>query len=360
MESNQHNSTGDHHGVGFSHWLPIYWPSNRQSRGGKVAVFSLVAYALSVFIASYFVVSLWSFYLIALSTAVVALGSTPLAFTRTITRYFDASRGLALGISLMSTGVVAALAPAILAGYVDEYGWRSGYRCVALFVLSMALIVGLFIKDEEKRNTENIETRRIERSSKITSNNYLTDNTFIKLACIFFLVALSVSGTIVHFIPMLLHLNVGAIEAGKIASVLGISVMLGRLMTGILIDRFHAPTVAATLFGLSSIGYIVFILGGSNYSIFIAIAIGISMGAEVDLISYLVSRYFGLNKYGVIYGSLYAIFLVGASISPLLLAFLFDTNGSYSQALSFATLALVFASLLCMSLRPFPQVDRHG
>ncbi|MFQ3246787.1 MAG: MFS family permease [Arenicella sp.] len=57
-----------------------------------VAVFSLAAYAACLFAASYFVVSLWSFYLIAIITALVAIGSSPLTFTRVITGWFDSAR----------------------------------------------------------------------------------------------------------------------------------------------------------------------------------------------------------------------------------------------------------------------------
>lgn len=324
----------------------------------RVAVFSLVAYALSIFISSYFVVSLWTFYLMAIVTAVVALGSTPLAFTKTITSHFDSARGLALGIALMSTGFVAALAPALLTDYVDQFGWRSGYRGLSFFIISMAVIVWVFIKDDPKKEIQSVEDKQVEKNGEGQLKLYLTDKTFIKLGTIFFLVALAVSGTIIHFIPMLLHLEIDAADAGKLAAVLGVSVMVGRLVTGFLIDRFHAPNVASLLFGLSSIGYIVFLFGGANYAIFAAMAIGISMGAEVDLIGYLVSRYFGLKRYGLIYGALYAIFLVGASISPLLLAILFDTYDSYTQALSLATAALLFASFLCLSLGSFSKSNQ--
>lgn len=319
-----------------------------------VAVVSLTAYAMSIFAASYLVVSLASFYVAAILTALVALGSSPLTFTRVITGWFDSARGLALGISLMGTGLVAALAPPMLTAYVDEFGWRAGYRALSIFVFAMAVMVWIFIKEDPEHEQTDMK-KIIASKDKIGLVQLIKSRVFIQLAGIFFMVAVAVSGVIVHFIPMLVSLEIDAAAAGNIAAVLGVSVMVGRLVAGFLIDRFHAPNVASVLFGMSSLGLLMFLLGGANYSILAAVAIGISMGAEVDLIGYLVSRYFGLSMYGSIYGILYAVFLVGASLSPLLLGYLFDVNGGYTESLILATALLTTASMLCLSLEGFPK-----
>ena len=45
----------------------------------------------------------------------------------------------------------------------------------------------------------------------------------------------------------------------------------------------------------------------------------VSLGAEVDIVGYLVSRYFGLRRYGEIYGYIFAIFTIGSGVGPYLI-----------------------------------------
>ncbi|MGY9107317.1 MAG: MFS transporter, partial [Alphaproteobacteria bacterium] len=81
-----------------------------------------------------------------------------------------------------------------------------------------------------------------------------------------------------------------------------ISTIVGRLVSGYLLDRFFAPYIAAAFFGLPLLS--IALLSGvtSDYAFFIInIGLGLGLGAEIDLMGFLVSRYFGLRSYGQIY-----------------------------------------------------------
>jgi fucose permease len=166
---------------------------------------------------------------------------------------------------------------------------------LALLVIAMTIVVWVFIKEDPNQSTNQSTLANNTNKQGVSFRQAVKNRTFAILSTIFFLLALAVSGMIIHFIPMLLNLGVSANQAGKIAAVLSVSLMAGRLVTGFLIDRFYAPRVAAILFGLSSIGLTMFLIGGVQFALVAAVAIGITMGAEVDLIGYLVSRYFGLK-----------------------------------------------------------------
>ena len=74
-----------------------------------------------------------------------------------------------------------------------------------------------------------------------------------------------------------------------------------------------------------------------------AVLVGLGMGAEVDLIAYLQSRYFGLRAFGQIYGYLFAVFTVGTGLGPFLMGAAYDATGSYrvrvDRALCFCSCA---------------------
>lgn len=316
-----------------------------------VSTISLFFYALSFFLLSKFTTSLTSFYLISLAAAVLAIGTTPITFTHAITGWFNKARGLALGMALVGTGVTGILAPLFLTPYVDENGWRSGLQVLGVIVFIAAIFVGIFLKDAPKLEDVSgpIENAEAEKTTTL-SQTRSTRSVFILLAFIFFLVAIAVSGLIVHFIPMLKDAGVAPAKAGQFAAVIGLSIICGRIVTGFLIDRFFAPRVAAILFGLSALGYAVFAFGGPNFAIFAAIAVGLSMGAEVDLIAFLTSRYFKLSSYGKIYGSLYVVFVVGAAISPVAMGCVFDRFGAYDLAIIVSVLCLAASAFLSLLL----------
>ncbi len=322
-----------------------------------VASISLVFYAACMYAMTLFVDSLWSFYILAAATALLAAGSSPVTFSRAVMGWFDKARGIALGLTLLGTGVAGVLAPLFLSDYVASNGWRMGYQLLAVIVLLAAIFVALFIKNDPIMSQQkDIGLSTSAQNTGLSYNEAFKTPVFYVLASIFILVALAVSGPIIHFIPMLIGLGVSATEAGQLAAIIGVSVMVGRLVTGVLLDCFFAPRVATLLFSLATLGFFLFLWGGANFAIFAAVAVGISIGGEVDLIGYMVSKYFGLRAYGVVYGSLYAVFVVGAGLSPFLTGVMYDLTGSYQIVFIIAAICLALASFLSLFLRPFPKL----
>jgi hypothetical protein len=79
------------------------------------------------------------------------------------------------------------------------------------------------------------------------------------------------------------------------------------------------------------------------------------VGAEVDLIGYLVARYFGIHAYGQIYGRQYATFLIATGLSPVILGAVRDVTGSYTGSLFTAAVFMVVSAALFAKLPKFEQ-----
>ena len=78
--------------------------------------------------------------------------------------------------------------------------------------------------------------------------------------------------------------------------------------------------------------------------------IGLALGAEVDMIGFFASRYFGLKRFGQLYGVLFAIFTVGAGLGPLLLGTLYTRLHSYGSGFVICGVGLGLASLCVLAL----------
>jgi hypothetical protein len=119
-------------------------------------------------------------------------------------------------------------------------------------------------------------------------------------------------------------------------------------------DRFYAPYVAAFFFGSAAIGIALLWSGLSGASVYAAaLLVGLGLGAEVDIIAYLTSRYFGLHSFGEIYGYLFAVFALAGALGPVLMAAGFDRTGSYNAPVIFFFFATITGVILMTRLGPY-------
>ena len=89
-----------------------------------------------------------------------------------------------------------------------------------------------------------------------------------------------------------------------------------------------------------------------------AIFIGLSIGAEVDLLAFLAGRYFGLHSFGTTFGLLLAAILTGSAVGPLMYGIGFETTGSYVSILTICVVANVIAVLLTGLLGRYPDWEK--
>jgi MFS family permease len=169
----------------------------------------------------------------------------------------------------------------------------------------------------------------------------------------FFLVAIAINGTVAHVVPLLTDHGFSTAAAAATMGVFGIATMTGRLLAGYLVDRFFAPFVA-TVFFLAPIAGFALLTSASTLLPAIGVSLlGLGLGAEIDLIAFLVSRYLGQRTFGEIYGFCFMIFGLGSSFGRFLGGLVFDLAGSYGPALIGAAAALVAAVVLVNFLGPY-------
>ena len=317
-----------------------------------VTAISLLGYAAFLLLFPFMDGSLSMLYALSFGYAIFGMGTTGLAFTRAVNAFFVKNRGLALGIALTSGGVMAYAIPRFMTPFVAENGWRAGYVVMFLIVLVSTPLVYFLLRDEpETDNSE--DAAAAQTKSGTTFSAAIRTVTFWKVAAIFLFISSAVLGLIPAFIPLLQDAGLTAAEAGGLAAIMGLSVMVGRLLIGFIIDRIFAPYVTAMAFTLVALGCLALGLGGVDYAIFAAIALGFAVGAEVDLIGYFTARYFGLQHYGAIYGLLYSVFIFGAAISPLYTGYIWDVTGNYDLALMIAAALMIPVVVISLTLPRF-------
>jgi nitrate/nitrite transporter NarK len=194
--------------------------------------------------------------------ALAGAGTLPITFTRAISRWFNEKRGLALGVALIGTGVSGALTK-LYAGYlIGEVGWRMAYVGVGALPLLIAFPAAYFLfrdVDDPKaaKRAQQLSNHQIASGHGavygMTLKQCLTDWRFWLLGLTFIPLSFAIGGPIPNLETLLQNKGFDVGDAIFLASLVGYSVLIGRLLGGFLLDHFWAPAVACVMLMLPAI-----------------------------------------------------------------------------------------------------------
>jgi len=326
----------------------------------RVALPCILGLSAGFFIAAAMNGGLWMLYLAYGSVALLGAGTTPVTWTRAIAGSFEHQRGLALGLALAGTGVCAILMPQVVVWIIGHQGWRAAYACLALLPLVLALPVAwAWFKPVTTTGVGGVpdDARQVRHWGYTLAESARSYRFWVVLLSIL-LIYLAASGVVSNLIPALTDLGFTAQQAANVQSVFGVSVILGRIIVGFLVDRYWAPAVAAVSLSLPALGC--WILTGQPsllWAALAAITLGFAAGAELDLMSFLAARYFGVRHYAKIYAVLYAVLAIAGGIAPPLFARVFDVTGSYQSGFVLAAGSFLGGALILLALGRYPK---HG
>lgn len=331
----------------------------------RVGLWSTLLLSLGYFVLTQLNENIAVFYVTWLLIALVGGGTTPVVWTRAINIWFDKGRGLALGLTLGGSGLSGIFGPIFCTLLIGAYGWQGGYAGIGLLILLVALpVLYLYFKDHDPSHDHataavDAEPAKVDSSilPGLTLQESLRSVPFWIIAGGFFLVSSTVAGLIINVVPILIDRGLTALDAAQIAGTLGIAVVVGRVGIGYLLDRVSGPLLARLLIGLTAGGCVLLTIEGTgNWVAIIAVmSMGLAAAAEVDLVAYLTSRYFGMKAYGQIYGWQMSAFYLGAAIGPLVVGFAYDAFGGYTQILYGAGFMLLFGAFVVGSLGKAPD-----
>ena len=317
-------------------WIDRYGPR-------RIILPCMTIYVCAIFSLASLRFGLWQFYLTCFVLGAVGNGAAHLAYSRSISTWFDRRLGMALAFVMLGAGLGATILPVVAQGLITHSGWRVSYASLG----GIALLLGLPLSwryIRERGATERKSTTVAH--SGISWQQGLRSSPFWIITAILFVSSISMNGAIAHLSALLTDRSLTTARAALCASILGGSSLLGRILVGWLLDRFFGPHVAFAINGITALG--IFTLARADNFIAGSLAaslIGIGAGGEAAITPYLLTRYFGLCGFSTLYGFTWTFYAAAGAIGPVILGRAFDATGSYASLLTLLASALGFIAL---------------
>lgn len=260
-------------------------------------------------------------------------GTSPPGYLSVFPGWFNRRLGLALGCAMFGLGIGAFLMPVMVQSVIAAYGWRQAYAACAM----IALILGFVATQMIFSGTSPVSIASKKAKSQAlaegeTLGEAVRTVRFWIMAVVLLLIAAAGVGATVHAAALFSDRGLTPTLAARAAALIGAGLAPGRLVSGILMDRFHAPVVAAVSFVAGASGlFLITVSGNSSFTHFAigAVLLGFTLGTEGDIMPYFVRRYFGTKSFSTIYGLLFAAFSIGGVVGPITFGLAYDKTGSY-------------------------------
>ena len=327
----------------------------------RALLFGCVFFALGTAALSFLTASIAVIYLLFAGRILSSVALSPTTFSYVITKWFDRQRGLALGIAMAGVGLGTALIPPLAAWLISNYGWRTAYVGLGATIFIVAGLPALFVirepNEDERATLTDLTPGPL---PGMSVREALTGWRFWGLTFAFFLGVVCLNGTLTQIVAMLQDRGWELQAATRVLAASGIAAICGRMLSGFCVDRFHGPYVAVCFFILPMIGTALFASGTGGLGPFLgALFCGTALGAEIDLMGFFVSRYFGIKNYGKLIGTMFGVFAGSTGVGPFISGRSFDLYHTYLPAFALYEVLLVIMCLIFLPLGPYPFPVQH-
>ena len=295
--------------------------------------------------------SIWGYYITLNILFIVGGGITPISYARAIASWFRHGLGLALAIVLSGVSLAGFILPPILAEIIHAFGWRAGY----VFMGLLPVVVALPLSAAWLRERALDAAMPRDDLPGLPLGMALRTRAFWVMTLAVALVTMPALSIMSVLEPLLTDRGFTPGTAAWLISVLALAVLAGRLVVGVLFDRFWAPGVAAMVLIGTAAGPVILLSahGDPARAAFALALIGVAQATEINLLAFLIARYFGDRAFASIYGAINVVF--GMAIAAGVIAFgaLYAAHKSYDMALMLASGCLLASGLL------FPLMGRY-
>jgi MFS family permease len=277
----------------------------------------------------------------------------------TVTGWFDTHRSLAVSLVSAGMGMAPMTMSPLVAWLVSHHDWRTSMQILALVVAAIMIPVSLFV-----RRAPALETALAAASggpapqAEMSLSQALRSPQFATLLATNFFCCATHSGPIIHTVSYAVTCGIPMIAAVTIYSVEGLSGMGGRIVFGLLGDRFGAKRTLVAGLLVQAFGALAYVFARELAAFYaVAALFGFVYAGTMPLYSALARENFPLRMMGTVIGGLAMAGSLGMASSPVAGGLIYDTFASYAWLYIGSWAVGLGAFLIATTFRPFPKVE---
>jgi len=294
---------------------------------------------------------LWQFYVLLFLTDLCMALITNVPLTTMINNWYIAKRGMMTGIVFAGAGLGSIVLSPLCEQLILSMGWHATATVSGLIILITALPVCLFIfrtapEDmgqkpftypegsaealKEAANADADTNQKDSAKEGVPKKTATRSSAFALLVIGLLCMGMVCSGVMVHIPSFLYELDM---NAGFVISVLSIGMLVGTFANGIVIDKLGLVKglfIVTVLFVLGMLCLLFTTPQTAFLAYIMALLVGFSVCISTVGPPMLTSSIFGMKDYASLYGLVYALFLVGCVLGPVICGIVYDVSGGYA------------------------------
>jgi predicted MFS family arabinose efflux permease len=274
-----------------------------------------------------------------------------------VTGWFDTHRSLAVSLVSAGMGVAPMTMAPFAAWLVTIYDWRTSLQIIAAFAAAVMISVALLVRRPPALEGASVAAAPAGEPAMSLGQAMRSPQFVILLMTNFFCCATH-SGPIIHTVSYAVSCGIPLIAAVSIYSVEGLAGMGGRVVFGILGDRFGAKRVLVSGLLLQAFGALAYVFVRELSAFYaVAAAFGFIYAGVMPLYAVLARENFPLGMMGSVIGGTAMAGSLGMAIGPLAGGLIYDSYGGYGWLYIGAWAMGLGAFLVALMFRPFPKAE---
>ncbi len=248
-----------------------------------------------------------------------------------ISHWFFKRRGIAVAIAASGNYLSGAIWPLVLAGILEDQGWRTAYIIIGVVSLvtmvPLAVLLRRALPDGAEATAEAAAALK-RRSVPFGSNTLVW---LLGLAGIGCCVAMSMPQ--VHIVAYCVDLGYGPAVGAEMLSLMLLGGVVSRIISGLMSDRLGGVLTLLAGSVLQMVGLALFLPFDGLVSLYLVSALfGLAQGGIVPAYAVIVREYLPAKEAGSKVGFVMMTTILGMAIGGWMSGWIYDVTGSYVLA----------------------------
>ncbi len=287
----------------------------------------------------------------------------------TLSKWWVQRRGRMIGISAMGVSSAGVVLPLVLTPIVDDYGWRVGWRVLALIACATIYPVAFFMrsspeeyglhpdgKSDEEMASSAGDLARADFANSLTRSQALRTATMYQIVVAFGISGVGLGTMLFTTIPFVTDAGFSSSTAALMLSLaVALPAALSKPVWGSLMDYFLPKVLAALSFLIAAAGMVVIVFAARDQATLILAAgfvlVGVGLGGQIPIQEMIWASYFGRRYLGSVRSAAMPLTLFFGAGGPLIVQLYFDKVGDYDGAFFAVGASWVLAAGLVMLVR---------